>query len=167
MNGVFHNSAQKVYKYGNYKINPRLFDKSRQKPNARLQQLQMFQDVCSTVEELFHIVKPKKNLVLCVDGTAPIAKQNQQRQRRFRSSAESTEESPFDTCCITPGTVFMDHLSKYIDWYIKKRISEDQRWGNIQVIFSNEKCPGEGEHKLINSTLWKGRGYLLSTWIGC
>ena len=38
-------------------------------------------------------------------------------------------------------------LSKYIDWYIRKRISEDQYWQSIEVVFSNEKSPGEGEHK--------------------
>jgi 5'-3' exonuclease len=44
----------------------------------------------------------------------------------------------------------MDYLSKYIDWYIHSRITDDPRWRNIEVIFSNEKSPGEGEHKIIN-----------------
>jgi len=52
--------------------------------------------------------------------------------------------------CITPGTKFMDHLTKYIDWYIRKRISEDSRWQNVEIIFSNEKVPGEGEHKALS-----------------
>ena len=39
----------------------------------------------------------------------------------------------------------MDHLSKYIDWYIRKSISENPLWKNIEIILSNEKVPGEGE----------------------
>lgn len=74
----------------------------------------------------------------------------QQRLRRFRSAKESSGESVFDTCSITPGTKFMDFLSKYIDWYIRKRISESVEWQNIEVIFSNEKVEGEGELKLLS-----------------
>jgi 5'-3' exoribonuclease 1 len=157
MNGVFHTSAQKIYEYGNNKPSPRLMGKRSLKPNRQKLQQLTFEDVCKTVEELFQLVSPKKNLILCVDGPAPIAKQNQQRQRRFRSAAESNENAPFDTCSITPGTLFMDYLSKYIDWYIKKRISEDEKWRDIEVIFSNEKSPGEGEHKLINYIRYYGK----------
>jgi intein/homing endonuclease len=77
----------------------------------------------------------------------------QQRQRRFISVIEKEDDefSKFDTNSITPGTKFMDYLSKYIDWYIRKRICEDSLiWKNVDVIFSNEKSPGEGEYKLMN-----------------
>lgn len=157
MNGVFHNSAQRVYKYGNFKVSRRLLKKEYKKPNKQYLQLKMFQDVCNTVEELFNLVKPKEKLILCVDGPAPLSKQNQQRQRRFRSAMEQTEDTSFNSNCITPGTKFMDFLSKYIDWYIKKRINEDLQWRNIKVIFSNEKSPGEGEHKILNYVRYYGR----------
>ena len=73
----------------------------------------------------------------------------QQRQRRFRSAKEMDDRG-FDSNSITPGTKFMDYMSKYIDWYIRKRISEDEKWQNIDIVFSNEKAPGEGESKAIN-----------------
>ena len=41
----------------------------------------------------------------------------------------------------------MDHFSKYIDWYIRKQISENPLWKNLEIIFSNEKVAGEGEQK--------------------
>jgi uncharacterized C2H2 Zn-finger protein len=162
MNGVFHNSAQKIYQYGNFKPNPRLL--RGRKPPRKLHglqaQLRCFEDICKTVETLFKIVDPKKRLILCVDGPAPISKQNQQRQRRYRSAMESADDAPFNNTCITPGTKFMDYLSKYIDWYIRKRISEDPAWQRVQIIFSNEKAPGEGEQKCFL------RGTLILLWNG-
>jgi len=59
-------------------------------------------------------------------------------------------DTVFNASCITPGTKFMDDLMKYIDWYIRKKISEDADWKNIEVIFSPDKVPGEGEHGLIS-----------------
>ncbi len=158
MNGVFHNSAQKVYQYGNFKPNPRLLRGRRppRRPQGLQVQLNLFADVCQTVENLFQIVDPKKRLILCVDGPAPISKQNQQRQRRFRSAMEQADDAPFNSNSITPGTKFMDYLSKYIDRYIRKRINEDPRWRKVQIIFSNEKAPGEGEHKIINYIRYYG-----------
>ena len=151
MNGIFHNSTQKIYRYGNYKDNPRLLS-GKKIPKVKYDiktQIAVFKDVCEYVEMLLHMIKPKKRIILCVDGPAPLSKQNQQRQRRFRSSLEYDGKS-FNSSCITPGTKFMDYLSKYIDWYIRKRINEKSIWANIEVIFSNEKAPGEGEHKLIS-----------------
>jgi len=158
MNGVFHNSTQKVYEYGNFKPNQRLLrgrNPSR-KPRGLYAQLKVFEDICKTVEDLFKLTKPKKKLILCVDGPAPLAKQCQQRQRRFRSAMEATDDAPFNSNSITPGTKFMDYLTKYIDWYIRKRINEDPEWQKIQVLFSNEKAPGEGEHKIINYIRYYG-----------
>jgi 5'-3' exonuclease len=154
MNGIFHNSAQKVYEYGNYKQPPRLMkSKSEKKAENNVQkQIKLFKDVCAAVEHTIEIVKPNKRVILCVDGPAPLSKQNQQRQRRFRSAKESSGDCSFDTCSITPGTKFMDHLTKYIDWYIRKRMSEDKKWQNLEVIFSNEKVPGEGEHSCLSYT---------------
>ena len=153
LNGVFHGSAQKIYEYGNYKPQVSLLRKKITKKSTGLKtQILLFEDICKTIEKLFNVVQPKQRLILCVDGPAPQSKQNQQRSRRYRRTIEvdkSGEETSFDTSQITPGTKFMDFLTKYIDWYIKKRISEDERWQNIQVIFSNEKSPGEGEAKAI------------------
>jgi 5'-3' exoribonuclease 1 len=151
MNGVFHNSAQKIYEYGNFKPPQRLLSRRpKKKYNNYKKQERTFKDVCESVENLFNIVGPTKRLILCVDGVAPLAKQHQQRGRRYRSSMDISEDSPFDTASITPGTKFMDYLSKYIDWFIRKKMSEDKNWQGIEVIFSNEKVAQEGEQKLLN-----------------
>lgn len=155
MNGLFHTSAQKIYEYGNCKPRARLLGYRRlpQKISGLQKQMEVFKDVCQTIDRVLDIVKPKKRLILCVDGPAPLSKQNQQRQRRFMSALEKENDShrTFDSNCITPGTKFMDYLTKYIDWYIRKKMSDDDSlWSKIEVVFSNEKAPGEGEHKLIN-----------------
>lgn len=160
MNGVFHNSAQKIYEYGNFKPKSRLLQFNKHKHKGLQTQVKLFEDICETIDKLFKIVNPKKRLILCVDGPAPLAKQCQQRQRRFRSAMEQADDAPFNSNCITPGTKFMDYLSKYIDWYIRKKINEDPFWRKVQIIFSNEKAPGEGEHKcfLVKTPilLWNG-----------
>jgi 5'-3' exonuclease len=149
MNGIFHNSAQKIYKYGNFKPQKSFINNIKSPEVNAKTQLLLFQDVCETIEKLVNITSPSKRVILCVDGPAPISKQNQQRQRRFRTAKESSgaTEGAFDSNCITPGTKFMDNLSKYIDWWIRKKISEDSKWQELEIIFSNEKVPGEGEHK--------------------
>lgn len=154
MNGIFHSSAQKAYEYGNYKPNRSLMGhRQEQRITGADRQLNMFKDVCATVDKVISTVNPTSRVILCVDGPAPIAKQCQQRKRRFLSALEKAKDTrrSFDSNCITPGTKFMDFLSKYIDWYIRKKLSDPTKpWGDIEVIFSNEKCPGEGEHKLIH-----------------
>lgn len=155
MNGLFHNSTQKIYEYGNFKPRARLLGSRRpkQRVGGLEKQIEVFRDICTNIDKVLNIVKPNKRLILCVDGPAPLSKQNQQRQRRFMSALEKETDShrTFDSNSITPGTKFMDYLTKYIDWYIRKRMSEqDCSWSKIEVVFSNEKAPGEGEHKLIN-----------------
>src|SRR5690606_5439549 len=84
------------------------------------------------------LIPPNKRLILCVDGVAPVAKQIQQRQRRYKSKPESA----FDPNSLTPGTELMYNLCNYISDYIQKY--------PFEVIFSSSSVPGEGELKLIN-----------------
>ena len=159
MNGIIHNSTQKVYEYGSYKKPERLlkvFTRAK-RINTTQKNIEVFQDICESIENIFIIVKPKKRLILCIDGPAPLSKQNQQRQRRFRSAMESSiSKDSFDRNSITPGTKFMGYLNKYIDWYIRERISHDEDWRNIEIIFSNDKVCGEGEHKGLNYIRYHG-----------
>jgi 5'-3' exonuclease len=148
MNGLFHQATQKVYKYGEHKVHKRLLGNTPpERINFIEKQTEAFESICESINKIVNIVKPKKRIILCIDGPAPNSKQKQMRQRRF-SSAQETPYGTFDRNSITPGTKFMDMLSRYIDWYIRNMVSTV--WNNIEVIFSNEKVPGEGEHKLIN-----------------
>ena len=88
---------------------------------------------------------------------------NQQRSRRFRTAQEAKEahdkavrrgeeipdSPPFDSNCITPGTVFMRKLSRQLEYFIAKKVSEDANWRDVQVILSGHEACGEGEHKIM------------------
>ncbi len=125
------------------------------------------------------IVKPKVSVFMAIDGVAPRAKLNQQRSRRFRSAkdmadaareaqkkkrggnmntnlknedsevSQLSDSGVFDSNCITPGTEFMDKVSRCIQYFIRKKIKEDPLWRNLQVIYSGHDIEGEGEHKIM------------------
>ena len=146
MNGLFHTSAQKIFKYGTYKPPYDIIIRENSKTHQ-----EVFKDICETLEKIFITVNPKRKIILCVDGPAPMANLCQQRKRRYKSSLERKDDDKnFDSNKITPGTQFMDHLSKYIDWFIRKRISENPFWQNIEVIYSPSSVPSEGEQKLLS-----------------
>lgn len=153
MNGIYHPAAQRAFEYGEHKPNPRMLNTIPQPEVSKEERERLlFEIVCHMVENIMATVQPVKRVVLCVDGPAPRSKQNQQRQRRFRAANEKTqvEFDAFDSNCITPGTKFMDKLSRYIDVFIKRKIQIDPNWKQLEIVFSNEKAPGEGEHKLMN-----------------
>ena len=153
LNGIIHTCAQKIYEYGNNK-QVRFLKKQIKPKNTLNRQIKLFNLICQEIENLRKLILPQNRIIICTDGVAGIAKLSQQRQRRFKSSKEAKEsgvgKDDFNPNCITAGTKFMDFLSKYIDWYCRMMISHNQDWKNLEVIISNEKVIGEGEHKIIN-----------------
>ena len=147
LNGIFHFCAQKAFQYGNFK------PKSKDAKPYYSPKNYCFELVGEYIDQLICFTRPKKSVILCIDGVAPVSKQFQQRQRRYKSSLDNelnVDVNPFafDSNCITPGTQFMDELSIYLEDFIKDKMKR-KAWRNIKVVFSNEKRPGEGEHKLV------------------
>lgn len=149
MNGIFHPCAQKIFEYGSGKRNERFLKPRRKKPYKVLEE-QTFKEICNQIDSLVHSVRPKKQLLLCIDGVAGTSKMTQQRSRRFKSAQERDEDAVFDSCSITPGTPFMNRLCRYMDRYIRIKMMEDPLWRGLDILFSSEKQPGEGEHKIKN-----------------
>ena len=129
-------------------------------------------EVFKELDRIFAAVRPRKLIFMALDGVAPRAKQNQQRSRRFKSAREAKEaeedkerlrndflkmgvtppakkKPSWDHNVITPGTNFMDNLSKYLRFYIHKRLTYNPAWKDVTIIFSDSNTPGEGEHKIM------------------
>ncbi|EMR10262.1 hypothetical protein PNEG_01528 [Pneumocystis murina B123] len=144
MNGIIHNCTH-------------MDENKREIPEN-----EAFLAIFKYIEHIFGTIKPKKLFFLAVDGVAPRAKMNQQRSRRFRAAKEAYEfyqekinkgeevpKEPFDSNCITPGTIFMKKLSEQLKYFINRKVSEDANWKEIDIIFSGHEVPGEGEHKIM------------------
>jgi 5'-3' exonuclease len=95
-------------------------------------------------------VRPSRVAFISFDGVAPMAKMDQQRTRRYKSSfvesidfgdklSEAERLAKFSTAAITPGTAFMAALS----------IATHLRFQDTPgCIVSASEIAGEGEHKM-------------------
>ena len=122
---------------------------------------ELLQRVCDSIDACIAIMRPISSVFLAFDGVAPVAKLNQQRERRYKSwylgemesqrrrdhAKQGTRIQPpkpaWNTSAITPGTQFMnalhDKLAEHYD--ATKRAA-------LKIMISSSKEPGEGEHKL-------------------
>ncbi|RCK59420.1 5'-3' exoribonuclease 2 [Candida viswanathii] len=136
---------------------------------------EMFLDIFTYTDRVLMMARPRKVLMIAVDGVAPRAKMNQQRARRFRAAQDAKLKSQqleievkeremrgeviddaikgkkqWDSNAITPGTPFMDRLAEALRYWVAYKLANDPGWANLQVIISDATVPGEGEHKLMN-----------------
>lgn len=129
-------------------------------------------------DRVVNMVRPRKLLLIAVDGVAPRAKMNQQRSRRFRSAQEAArkdedkeeflkmlksqnngvvhedatamaQKKTWDSNAITPGTPFMDTLAASLRYWCAYKFNTDPAWEKVKVIISDATVPGEGEHKIM------------------
>ena len=133
LNAIFHPVCHEYF-----------FDKKfsvKQKPKSLKA---CFTAICKEIEDIITMATPSEELILAIDGVAGLSKMNQQRQRRFRSAKEKTEEERliFDSNQISTGTYFLSALSDHI----RAHFSNERAY---RVTFLDEKIIGEGEHKLI------------------
>ena len=112
-------------------------------------------NVCKTIDEYVKTVKPNKTLIIAFDGVAPVAKMEQQRNRRYKSSLDPvimkhlgiSKPQPWDKTAITPGTKFMKKLGLKISSYYK---TKPKKLGVKNIIISDSTVVGEGEHKIFD-----------------
>ena len=158
-NGILHEVAQRVYSYGNGKTAEQTQHMASM-TDAELT-AQYLHEINEKLAKLLTEIKPSQTLVIAVDGVAPPAKLQQQRQRRYKE-ANGKEELPegqrFNSSCITPGTEMM----KKIDTNIIAWIGKNRSLLPPNVIYSSHMVHGEGEHKIFgfirNGTVPDGDG---------
>ena len=108
--------------------------------------------VCEKLALYIKQLQPQQRVFIAFDGVAPIAKLNQQRNRRYMTSfqaslstaAADTKQFKWNTSAITPGTVFMANLTEAV----QKRFNHPAEFGLKQLIVSSSDEAGEGEHKI-------------------
>ncbi|RJE25031.1 hypothetical protein PHISCL_02624 [Aspergillus sclerotialis] len=139
---------------------------------------EMMLEIFKYTDRVVNMVRPRKLLLIAVDGVAPRAKMNQQRARRFRSAQEAREadekkeefqkmldkqngnkgdqdieeqviKKTWDSNVITPGTPFMDILAASLRYWIAYKLNTDPAWEKLKIIISDATVPGEGEHKIM------------------
>ena len=108
----------------------------------------MFQAIVDYIVKVVDFVNPAAYVYLFMDGVAPFAKIQQQRQRRYKSlylkkkrmqlEKKDTKDCDFwDSNIISPGTSFMNELADFLRIMFPHYLVSD----------TNE--PGEGEHKIL------------------
>lgn len=109
--------------------------------------------VLKKIDEYILLIAPNTNIFIAFDGVAPVAKLNQQRERRYKSLYQTQisksifkegKKDVWNTTAITPGTAFMKELNQRVKTYFKDPL----RYGVKKIIVSCSDEPGEGEHKL-------------------
>lgn len=116
--------------------------------------------IIAFIDYLADFVNPSEIFYVAVDGVAPVAKINQQRQRRFgyandyKSIIHKKHHIPhndsWSNIVITPGTDFMYRLHLKLDSHFKRRAkTSGSRGTTYDIIYSSYMTPGEGEHKIL------------------
>jgi 5'-3' exonuclease len=106
--------------------------------------------VCKQIETYIQQIQPKKLLYISFDGVAPVAKLNQQKNRRYKSwfinNYENSDQIRWDSTAITPGTEFMNKLNLQIKYYFRN----SNQFNVKKIVVSGSDLEGEGEHKIFD-----------------
>lgn len=133
---------------------------------------EMLQRICDSIDACVALLSPSDLVFIAFDGVAPVAKLNQQRERRYKSwylgemetqrrkakgdgkakatakgdKAKGAPKPAWNTSAITPGTNFMCALHSKLAQHYNTKPNTTTTTPKIIVSSSNE--PGEGEHKI-------------------
>jgi 5'-3' exonuclease len=111
--------------------------------------------VIKKIDEYIYLIQPDTNIFIAFDGVAPVAKLEQQRQRRYKSQYQNritksiykdSKPDPWNTTAITPGTLFMSKLNEHI----RKTYNNPDKYNIKNFLLSPSDKYGEGEHKIFD-----------------
>jgi len=109
-------------------------------------EVELIDKVCIQIEEYITLIKPKYSVYIAFDGVAPVAKLQQQRERRYKAwyTKQLASSNGWNSANITPGTQFMNKLSSSIHKYF----ADPTKYDLCDLHISTSTEAGEGEHKL-------------------
>jgi 5'-3' exonuclease len=111
----------------------------------------IIENVIIKIENIIKAINPSEAIYIAFDGVPPFAKINQQKNRRYKSAYQSNlfkNDVLWDSCAITPGTLFMENLNNAISLHFEKNKFYNSSNKPLNVILTLSNEPGEGEHKL-------------------
>lgn len=135
-NPFVYNSVYRVFEMGPCKT---FFPRNTKKSYEKKVQM-VYEDTWRQIEEIVKAVDSEV-VYIAFDGPAPMAKEIQQKTRRYVRSPPG--EGDFDLSHISTGTKFLHDLCTFIKFKIHQ-----VEWPH--VIFSSQNVPGEGEHKIMD-----------------
>ncbi len=143
LNGIIHTSCAAVYGYGDAapSASSRLLKRPVRAPTID----SVVAHIMDRLNYLIHLVAPTRGVFIAIDGVAPVSKQCQQRQRRYRASMARDDPTVFDSNSITPGTEFLHNLS----YLLGQKLRAFSQHSNLEILLANQNVAGEGEHKAI------------------
>lgn len=119
------------------------------------------------LDELLALLRPKRRVMLALDGPAPLAKLLEQRRRRNReanrleseglerltgTSTSRRRNNAISPLALTTGTTFMLDIHSSLLYYICLKLS-DRLHQHLQFEFSDSNVKGEGELKILSRLL--------------
>jgi len=125
--------------------------KNRYDRDRLLFETDLIQTAGDNLSKLIQQIKPTQRILIAFDGVAPLAKLNQQRNRRYMSAFQASLEAEkpgnrykWNTSAITPGTEFMERLGVAFT----TRFHNPRELGVQLIVVSTSNEAGEGEHKI-------------------
>lgn len=110
----------------------------------------LINEVIKYIHKIYDFINPTKLFYISIDGIPPRSKIIQQRNRRYmkfwrtQKINKNSTNYEWDTNNISPGTSFMNNLSKEINYLI----TTNNKFKNIKSILSDSIEEGEGEFKI-------------------
>lgn len=143
LNGMIHEGIQWAWGILKHKNS---IQEAKMRKYSQVRRLDtMIKAILKILKKTINEVLPKTSLLIFIDGLAPCAKINQQRERRYKSVILSDGKS-LDTSFITPGTDFMMAL----DVAMKAWLQDSRKMLPPHIFYSGFNVPGEGEHKIMS-----------------
>lgn len=147
-NFLFYVAARYAYGMGEFGKDP-LYMKKLRAMSSEDRDTRCFEIIEQLLMFVIRKFKPRHAVTVNVDGAVPMTKISQQRPRRYVAALDVKKDDLFNTSYITPGTLWMISLDKFLLKAMTRIYNSMLQEGlGVSLVYSSHLVPGEGEHKL-------------------